>query len=239
MMKFPGQRYIHFTGPIRARIVPKRVLAMAIVVPARMIKNGIKTKAVHGHTGFHGMLYFRVDVSKPGGTVFALGARFGNEHRTAVALIHFLQNLMEGPVRRFVTVDRSVQIPPLIAVVVVYADDVNVGFFASELRVQAAGQHIPRFKHREAVSFGLPHIVRTPGIAGDMDDRLRRDQARFRQFAAERRTGGDGGAHKLLFKLRSTISHKRIQIRNIAAAPGDKRDFIHRRDERDCGHFAL
>ncbi|HUQ90202.1 MAG TPA: hypothetical protein VM120_00895 [Bryobacteraceae bacterium] len=183
---------------------------MAIVVPARMIKNRIKTEAVHGHTGFHGLLYFRVDVSKPGGTVFPLGARFGNEQRTAVALIHFLQNLMEGPVRRFAQPDCAAEIPPLIAIVVVHPDDVDVGFLATEFRVQAAHQHIPRFKHREAVSFGLPRVVRTQGISHDMDDRFRRHQARLRQFAPERFTGGDGSPHKLLFKLRSAISRKRI-----------------------------
>jgi hypothetical protein len=68
--------------------------------------------------------------------------------------------------------NRLAVIPPLVTVIIVDTDDIEVILLAAELWLGASTQHVPSLKHRGLVFRRLQHIVRTLGITDDMDDRL-------------------------------------------------------------------
>ena len=112
-------------------IVPHAVAAVAVIIPAGMIQDGIKAYSVKGHAGINGGTRFRGNIGSPAGTRIVFGTGLRNEHRTQVALMHFGKDFTEGPILRLVPPDGLSVIPPLIAVVVIEADDVQVVFAAS------------------------------------------------------------------------------------------------------------
>jgi len=70
-------------------IVPQAVAAVAVIVPAGVIQDWIKTYSVKGHAGFNSGPRFRGDIRSPAGTSIVFGAGFRNEHRTPIAFMDF------------------------------------------------------------------------------------------------------------------------------------------------------
>src|SRR5579863_8058539 len=80
-----GKRTIHRTGAIDLRVIKEAVAAVAIVFPAGVVEDRVKTNAFDGNARLDRREHFLADVIEPryAGVIFSAG--FGDEYRTAVA----------------------------------------------------------------------------------------------------------------------------------------------------------
>ena len=90
---FVSQGLIDFALALSRRVIPKAVIAVAIIIPARMVQNGVETDSVQVDAGTPRSIGFFTNISKPGRPLRVFSSGFGNEHGPAVASIHFFENL--------------------------------------------------------------------------------------------------------------------------------------------------
>jgi hypothetical protein len=145
---FIRQRLINFPRSIGLGIVPKPVVTVPIIIPARMIQNGVKANTLHRDAGLNCGAHFLRNIGEPAGPVIAFGAGFRDEERSIVTVVDFGNDFTEGPVFRLVPPDRRTVVPPLIAVIVVETDHIQKRFIAPQLGLSTPAQHVPCLEHR-------------------------------------------------------------------------------------------
>jgi hypothetical protein len=128
-----SQRLIKGSGFVSLKIAEEPRGAMAVVVPARIVHDGIQTDPVNWDACLACGNDFMTDDAKPSTAQVTLDAGFGNKQRALVALISVAQKAGEGAVLRVIDPNRQVSVNPLIVKVVVHPDEVDVVRAASQL----------------------------------------------------------------------------------------------------------
>ena len=135
--KFGGKWFIDGAFAVAVRIVPETVVAMAVIVPARMVDDWVKTNTFDGDAHFLRTPHFIANIREPFGARIAFRAGLGKEKRAMIAAICFFEDKAQRAVLRMRARDREFGIErrcaanPLIVRVVVDADDVQVFLRAS------------------------------------------------------------------------------------------------------------
>jgi len=87
---------------------------LALVLPARVVEDWIKTDALDRHAGLTGRRNLMADDPQPSRPQVTLDARLGDEQRPPVALVEGGEQASERPVLRVVNRDRQVAVNPLV-----------------------------------------------------------------------------------------------------------------------------
>src|SRR5258705_210141 len=124
-------------------VIPKSVVAMAIIDPAGVIQHWIETNSVKRHAGSDCDSRLFANVTEPTGAVSLFGAGFGDEHWAAITLVDLKQDLVERAVARIGARNHFAAILPLIVRVVIDADDVEVFGVAAQFGADFTGNHVP------------------------------------------------------------------------------------------------
>src|SRR5215204_6977903 len=108
-------------------------MTMAVVVPARMIKNRVKTDAFERNSVSDGNLRLPANVSEPVGALAVFDPGFGNQNRTIITPVIFTQNFVKRSIKRVPAFDfAAVRVKPLIVKIIVQPDDVEIFGRAAE-----------------------------------------------------------------------------------------------------------
>src|SRR4051812_16318187 len=99
---------------------------MPVVIPPGMIEDRIKADAVDRHAGCDGCTHFACDIREPLRPILIFRSCFRDEKRELIAMVDFRQYVSKGPVLRLAAPYGVAMIPPLIAIVVVDADYVEI-----------------------------------------------------------------------------------------------------------------
>src|ERR1700728_12550 len=113
-------------------------MAMSVVVPPGVFHHRVETDTVYGHAVRNGGPHFFADVSKPAGPRLVFSARLGHEQRPQVTCIDFPQNVAEWAVFGFTTPYGVAEIPPLVAIIKIYANNLQKVLIAAEVGVHAS-----------------------------------------------------------------------------------------------------
>ena len=207
------------------------------IFPIGAVDDGINTDAMQIGAMLHGKQGLCGGFTYPGAAAAADMAGFSDQHRPPVAPPHFQQQLVQRHAARFAQVPPQAQVAaafPLVAVVVVQADQIQVARRAAQRRFATAAQHVPGLELRFAPGGRLRDPVGTAGRRGDMDQRVALQHARARIDAPDRLAAGDGGAHQLALAFPAGIGMVHVQAAKHMhrQAPAGKRDFIDRRKHR-------
>src|SRR6185369_4612844 len=124
------------------------------------------------------------------------------------------------------------EVPPLITVVIVDADYVQVLLFAAQFGLCPAGQHVPCLEHRRTILSGLADILRTVRVADYVYHGLRRHQAYARNFPEQRLRCVDRAPYQLPLQCGALFPSEGVQVRGVPARPSQKRNFIYGSDKR-------
>src|ERR1043165_2407043 len=101
-----GERRVDLATPVFIRIIPEGVVTVAIVLPAGMVQDRIKTNAMHRNTILDCRLHFAADIAQPAGADPVFGARFGDTDRPMVAGINFGEHFTKRTVGGICPADR-------------------------------------------------------------------------------------------------------------------------------------
>ena len=123
---------------------------------------------------------------------------------------------------------RRAAVNPLVGVVVIDPDDIDQILTATQLWPGAAQYHVSRFELGQAVTLSCRHIARPRGIGSDMNERFGADEACLWQLAADCASHGNRGAGELYLEFGSPSLGERVEIGDIASAPGMEADFVNR-----------
>src|SRR5581483_8133787 len=145
-------------------VTQQPVGAVAIVIPPWMIGNRIKAHALQIHALIHGRGYFAAHIAKPARTVVALAARFRNKHGPAITFPKLAQDLAKRPVQRIAKPQRAPVVNPLIVVVVIEPNDVDVLRRAAQLRRLTPAKHVQALKLETPVALRRLAILRARRI---------------------------------------------------------------------------
>ncbi len=152
-----------FCKLVRWTILIQMCSVKAVVVPARMIQNRVKTNSLNGNAASFGKLNLFTDIAKPFGTRFVLDARFGNHYWAFIPFKVFAHNQIKRaiilmPAQNFFAASMS----PLIVEIIIQADNIEVFLASAKFGFTLSTQHIQRVKLRQPVFFRrlLLRIVR-------------------------------------------------------------------------------
>ena len=206
-------------------------MPVAGIVPVGTVDHGIDADAAQRGTMLDGQRRLDGHVAYPGAAPAAHVARFGQQQRPLVARLHFQQQLVQGHAARFAQVPPQAQVAaafPLVAVVIVQADQVQVARRAAQFRRLPAAQHVPRLELRGTPGGRLRNPVRASGRRGHVDQGIALQEARLRADGTDGVATGHGGAHQLPLAFLARIGPVHIQaLEHVhGQAPAGKRDFI-------------
>src|SRR5579884_1832542 len=151
--QFEGQRTEYRTAAILSGVPEQAVRTMPLVVPSGMIRHRIKADAMQRHAAVHGRGGFAAHITKPARALVAFAPGFGDQHGAAIPLVILAQDVAERPVAWLAQPDGRAVVAPLVVVVVVQSNDVEVLGMTAELRAQAPREHIQALELEQAVVF--------------------------------------------------------------------------------------
>ena len=153
-----GRRMQSAFQPVSGRMhwmdVPQpAAMPMRGIVPVAAVEDRIEAHAFDGHPGRDGRSDFVGDLGDPVGAPAADVAGLTDDERAAVALVHFGKQAAERQAARVARMPeqrarRGVRVfaRPLVRVIPVDADEIEVRGAAAELRLEPAGEHVPGLK---------------------------------------------------------------------------------------------
>jgi len=206
---------------------------MPIVIPSRMIQDRVQTDSSNWNSCGNCGSYFFADISEPARPGGIFRACFRNKHRTVISFVDFLQDVPERTIFRCSAPYGFTIVPPLVAIVIVHANDAQAAFIAAEIRMGAAGQHVPSLKHGGAILFRLNYVVGTGGVADNMNHRLRGNELNSLELASQCVRGLNRAADELAFQFVPAPSRERIYVSRVTACPGEEGYFVYRYNERN------
>ncbi len=183
---------------------------------------------MHWDSYSHRSVDFVTNVLKPPCSTVILSAGFGKQHRPPVAVPDILQNLTKMPVPGIRMVDPGRIVDPLVALVEVDPDHVEVLRPAPEFRSQTSAQHVPGLKLGEGICGGLFDIAWYIRIADNVNCRLWCNQTNTRHLIQQYVTGGNCRTDEIVFQLVAPINGMRRNGGSVAAGPRNKGNFINR-----------
>ena len=193
-----------------------------------------------------GALHFAGDLVQPLRAALADVAGFGHDHRQAVAFPGLAQQRGEGPSPRIVQVPVEALLGfhlPLPVVVVVDAEHVQPLRRTAQLRVLAAGEHVPRLPLVAAHLLGEGSELGAPRRRNHVHQRFDVQEPGPRQDVTHRLHGREARAHEVALDLiaaRARVACLRPTSGTHQAAlgqrPRKKVDLVDRGDDR--GFFA-
>ncbi len=205
------------------------IRAIAVVVPTEVVEDRIEAQALDRHAVLVTRLGdFLGHIVQPHRAVVALGARLRYEHGAAVALVHLEQRLVLPVAKEH----GSAVVDPLVVVVIVDADDIDVVGPAPQLRGAAAGDHVEGLELPLVMVGGDAPVLLAGRSGNDVDERFGEGDAGARIDIADRFDRGDGAAYEDRLQLPAAAAGERIQAAGVAARPGPEADLVHRRPER-------
>src|SRR3954452_7817946 len=215
-----GQRIVDPAAPFRVGHAKQARGAVALVLPARVLEDRVDADPLDRHAGRERGADLLGDVVEPGRPAAALAPGLGHQDRPAEARVGVGQELRERLVVVVAERDGRAAQVPLVVAVVVDAQDVEVLGPAAQLRLLAAGQHVPGLELRLVVA-----------AAHDVDQRVDLDEAGARVDAADRLDRGDRGADELPLQLAAAAAAQGVEPPPVAG-PGPVGDLVDGRVER-------
>jgi hypothetical protein len=144
----------------------------------------------------------------------------------------FAQNLPERPVEGLAPLQWPAVENPLIARVVVEADDVQVALIPSELGPELTGDHVPGLILGLPVPFGLLPPLREPRVGHDVDGGVGMEDAGAGVDTPDRVHCLQGSPHELDLQLEAAAGRAGVDVPHLAPRPGPERDLVDRSVER-------
>ncbi len=190
----------------RVSVVKQAVTAMPVIFPAGVIDDRVKAETVDGNVELVSGYDFVTDVVEPVCASVALGSSFRDEKRPSITIPDLFENFVKGPVGRIVARKCFRVVDPLVAVVEIDADDIQVLGFAAEFGSDSAGEHVPSLKLSETIFLGFGIIARNGWIPDDVNDRLGRDESYPIQLIEQHFAGRYRSAQKIALQLRTSSS---------------------------------
>src|SRR5437762_1052267 len=126
--------------------------------------------------------------------------------------------------RRVLPAETDVRMLPLIGVVEIHPDDIEIAWLAAKFRATPAGQHIPGVELPRALRRGGLREVRPATGWDDVNDRIHVDHPRPRIHVPKRLAASDGRPHQLALDFLVVPQCEGINETLVADRPGDKRD---------------
>ncbi len=173
----------------------------------------------------------------PGAAPAADVTGFRKQNGTSIPLLDLVQETMQRHPPRIAQVPPQSLVGielPLIAVVIIDADQVEVARRAAQLRRDPTAQHVPRLELR--LCAGCSSVVQIGTIAGcnDMDDRIAMKDARMRVGFPDGIAARDRRAHQLPFHFSciDIVALVAITQEIVTEAPRHVGNLIHRRINR-------
>src|SRR5205807_10620573 len=158
--EFGGERSVKLALAVLVRVIPKAIVTMPAINPARMIEYGIETDAVQRNTGKNRGLCFVADIAQPARTRAIFCAGFGDKHGAMVTLEYLAEHLTERTVERMLAAQRRELanaskpfeiIIPLVLGVEIDADNIQISLMAAQFRPQTPTQHVPGLELGNAI----------------------------------------------------------------------------------------
>lgn len=211
---------------------------MSVVIPAGMIHNRVETDSVDIHSSRKRGSDFVTNVGEPTRTLLILSPCLRYEQRAGVPVMHFCDDVSERSISRLATSYGVAAVPPLVPVVVIDSQNIEISLIAAKLRVCPSRNHVPRLEHRKPVFLGLLDILRASGIADDMVHGFWRHQSDVGNVLEDHPCGARIGPDKLPLQFRPAASLEGIDCVCIAAGPGEKGNFVDWRNEQGTSAVA-
>src|SRR6188508_526658 len=120
------------------------------IIPFESIDNRVEADAFERHASLGGDDHFVGELAYPRGSPRSDVARLADDDRALIAFIGALEQTVEGHPATVSGLDMPVDLLPaghfpLIVVVEVHAEDIQIALAAAQLWSHAAGDHVPRF----------------------------------------------------------------------------------------------
>src|SRR5687767_2299223 len=187
---------------------------MPVVVPTGVVHNWVKTSALKVHTFLQRRARFSADVAKPFRAQLVFNSSFSNKERALISSIQFFNYFPKRPIAggfRFNKAAKAGAEKPLIAQVIVAANYVEVLWSTAELRLHAAGQHVPGLVLGQAITLSLARVLEIVRIQRQhIDHRIDLRDARPIVDVPQSFTGRNVRAHQLLLQLVAAVATERI-----------------------------
>src|SRR5579884_374 len=212
-------------------IIEQAVQAMAAVRPTRVTCDRIQTDAFERNAAVQRAADFRADVGEPAGAVHALDTGFGDENGPAIPVVELFEDFLKRAVLRMKGVECGTEVSPLVVVVEVESEDIEIFGAAAEFGGNTAGQHVDGLELRATVHLGGRAIFGLFVVGNDVNGRLALHDASAGDDIPDDFDGLNGGADELAFDVPVAPGGKRVQKTGVAAAPGNERGLIYGGEE--------
>ena len=215
----------------QADIPQAAAVPVAGIIPVGPVDDGVDADTAQRRAMLHGQRRLGRHLAYPGAAPAAHMAGFRQQQGPPVARLHFEQQLVQRHAARLAQVPPQAQVAaafPLVAVVIVQADQIQVARRAAQFRRLPAAQHVPGFELRGTPGRRLRGPVRASRRRDDMDQRVALQQARLRTDGADGIAAGDAGAHQLALAFVARVRPVHVQALEHVhrQSPAGKRNFI-------------
>src|SRR5438876_978991 len=117
-------------------------------LPVVAVENGIQADALHWNSSLQGLIHFAADLPDPSRASGAEVTCLRHEERPAIALPYPAEHSMQrrpARIARLVFPSQALlRELPLVRVIVIHSEDIEITLISAQLRPRSPGDHVPR-----------------------------------------------------------------------------------------------
>jgi hypothetical protein len=203
----------------RAGVIPDAVVAVAVVLPARMVDDRVEADAADRDAGRDGREHLALDHAKPRSAEMVLRTGLGDHDRSTVPAMQLGE--LSGERHSVGMVDRqgTGSVDPLVVGVVVHADDVEMRLRAAELGLPPPGEEVPRLELRRGRVRRVRPLMRARGVRGHVDERLGMEEPDPWERRPKRIDARDRRRREPRLQLGPACRGERVHHADVASGP--------------------
>ena len=225
-----GRQHIGFDHAleIAARIghqIPQRAVVPEIqILPIGAVDDRIQANAFDRDFFGARNADLHRDLAQPGSATHAEMPGLADQQRASIARVHLSQYAMKGQTTvirwRLVPQDALTVMFPLIAVVVIDANNIEIVGPTAQLWMRHAGNHVPGFELAQSIFFRIMGQFGPIAWGDDMNDRIDVQKARTAIHRTHRVHAGNRCAYQLAFQLMPAMFRIGVKKPFFAGGPG-------------------